>query len=105
MSNAGLWLLAAAASMGLATNWLALSLPAHWRQVFNIDEVAPGYLRTLGWLALIVSAVCCFKADHPSMAVLVWFTLLPVAAVATAMTLSYRPVLLRLFCPAFLRTR
>jgi len=39
------------------------------------------------------------------MAVLVWFTLLPVAAVATAMTLSYRPVLLRLFCPVFLRTR
>ncbi len=105
MSNAGLWLLGAAASMGLATSWLALSLPAHWRQVFSADEVAPDYLRSLGWLALMVSAVCCFKADHPSMAVLVWFTLLPVAAVATAMTLSYRPVLLRLFCPVFLRTR
>jgi hypothetical protein len=39
------------------------------------------------------------------MAVLVWFTLLPVAAVATAMTLSYRPALLRRFCPVFLRTR
>ena len=103
MNNANLWLLAAAASMGLATNWLALSLPAHWRQVFNTDEVAPGYLRTLGWLALSVSVLCCFKADHPSMAVLVWFTLLPVAAVATALTLSYRPALLRMVCPVFLR--
>ena len=105
MSNAGLWLLGAAASMGLATSWLALSLPAHWRQVFSADEVAPDYLRSLGWLALMVSAVCCFKADHPSMAVLVWLTLLPVAAVATAITLSYRLGLLRLFCPIFLRTR
>lgn len=105
MSNAGLWLLAAVASMGLATSWLALSLPAHWRQVFTADEIAPGYLRTLGWLALSVSMLCCFKADHPSMAVLVWFTLLPVAAVATAMTLSYRPALLRTICPAFLHTR
>jgi hypothetical protein len=39
------------------------------------------------------------------MAVLVWLTLLPVAAVATAITLSYRLGLLRLFCPLFLRTR
>lgn len=105
MSNAGLWLLAAAASMGLATGWLALSLPVHWRQVFSADEVAPSYLRTLGWLALSVSVLCCFKADHPSMAVLVWFTLLPVAAVATAMALSYRPALLRAICPVFLRAR
>ncbi len=98
-------MLAAAVSMWLATNWLALSLPVHWRQVFVADEVAPGYLRTLGWLALAVSVLCCFKADHPSMAVLVWFTLLPVAAVVTAMTLSYRPALLRAACPAFLRAR
>lgn len=103
MSNAGVWLLAAAASMWLATSWLALSLPAHWRQVFAAGETAPGYLRVLGWLALVVSVLCCFQADHPSMAVLVWFTLLPVAAVATAMTLSYRPALLRVVCPAFLR--
>ena len=105
MSNAGLWLLAAAASMVLATSWLALSLPAHWRQVFALEEGAPGYLRTLGWLALAVSVLCCFKADHPSMAVLVWFTLLPVAAVVTAITLSYRPALLRTICPAFLHAR
>lgn len=105
MSNAGLWLLAAAASMWLATSWLALSLPAHWRQVFSAGEVAPGYLRVLGWLALGVSVLCCFQADHPSMAVLVWFTLLPLAAVATAMTLSYRPALLRLACPVFLFSR
>lgn len=104
MSNAGLWLLAAAASMVLATSWLALSLPAHWRQVFGSEAGAPSYLRPLGWLALLVSALCCFKADHPSMAVLVWFTLLPVAAVATAMALSYRPALLRAVCPVFLRT-
>lgn len=102
MNSAGLWLFAAVVSMGLATSWLALSLPAHWRQVFSAEEIAPSYLRTLGWLALLVSVLCCFKADHPSMAVLVWFTLLPVAAVATAMVLSYRPALLRKVCPAYL---
>lgn len=105
MSNAGLWLLAAAASMVLATSWLALSLPVHWRQVFASAEGTPSYLRTLGWLALAVSALCCFKADHPSMAVLVWCTLLPVAAVATALILSYRPALLRTIWPAFLHMR
>ena len=105
MSNAGLWLLAAAVSMVLATGWLALSLPAHWRQVFASEEGAPGYLRTLGWLALAVSVMCCFKADHPSMAVPVWFTLLPVAAGVTAITLSYRAALLRTICPAFLHAR
>ena len=100
------WLLLAAVAMLLATGWLALSLQPHWRQVFGTDAPPSALrLRAAGWSALLAAAVCCFAADHPSMAVLVWFTLLPVAAVATAMTLSYRPALLRVVCPVFLRAR
>ena len=98
------WLLLAAVAMLLATGWLALSLPPHWRQVFGTDAPPSALrLRTAGWSALLAAAVCCFAADHPSMAVLVWFTLFSAAAMITSMVLSYRPALLRPLCPSLLR--
>ncbi|MEL0168569.1 MAG: DUF3325 domain-containing protein [Pseudomonadaceae bacterium] len=100
-----LWLLLAAVTMLLATGWLALSLPSHWRQVHPDSSTTPAVLRlrAAGWSALLVAALCCFKADHPSMAVLVWFTLFSAAAMVTSMLLSYRPTWLRAFCPSLLR--
>ena len=63
------------------------------------------YVRTRPFTITCVGFPCTLNPSKPSMAVLVWLTLLPVAAVATAITLSYRLGLLRLFCPLFLRTR
>ncbi|WP_321348681.1 DUF3325 domain-containing protein [Halopseudomonas oceani] len=100
-----LWLVCAALLMLLATCWLALSLQSHWRQVFARTDATPATkrLRVAGWTALLLSALCCLKADHPSMAVLVWFTLFSAAAMTTSMLLSYRPLWLRLVCLPLLR--
>lgn len=99
------WLLLAAVTMLLATGWLALSLQTHWRQVYGSGAAVPAVLRfrIAGWSALLVAALCCFKADHPSMAVLVWFTLFSAAAMTISMLLSYRPSWLRALCPSLLR--
>lgn len=92
-----LFLLAAGLLSLLAMAWLALSLPAHWKQV-RPGTAGPdsGRLRLAGWLALLGSGVCCLQADHPSMAVLVWLMLLAAAAFSLGMLLSYRPTLLRI---------
>lgn len=97
------WLVAAALCTVLSMTWLAVSLKNHWRQVYPDKENIPHQtrLRAAGALFLLASIVCCFTADHPSMAVLVWVMLLPAAAMAVAMTLSNRPALLQLICPAF----
>lgn len=77
--------------LGMA--WLALSLSAHWRQVYNtpLGKLPTLGLRGAGSAALLVSALCCFAADHPSMAVLVWVMLLAGAALTVAMVLTWRP--------------
>lgn len=100
-----LWLIAAALSMFLSMSWLALSLKSHWQQVFPAQDFRPHKvrLRSAGTIFLLLSAICCFKADHPSMAVLVWVMLLPCAAMTVAMTLSKHPTTLQLICPAFNR--
>lgn len=82
--------------------WLALAMDAHWEQVHG--GVAPPRearlaLRLLGICGLLVSAVLCFLADRPSMATLVWVMLLSGAALSIALTLTWRPGLLRAWWP------
>ena len=90
---------AAAALAGLA--WLALGMDSHWAQVHaDRPQAGPGRLRALGAIALASSLGLCLAADHPSMAVLVWFMLLAGAAIVIAMTLSTRPRWLRWLWPA-----
>ncbi len=102
MSSAALWLLVATVLSLLGMSWLALAMKVHWQQVFNnrVEQQNSlpnaGLLRVLGGVAIISSGLCCLQADHASMAVLVWFMLLTLAAFTVAMTLTSRPGLLAL---------
>ncbi|SEL62030.1 Protein of unknown function [Roseateles sp. YR242] len=94
--------LAAAAAAVIGFGWLALAMDTHWEQAHGaLPQPAslPKTLRVLGSLALLGSLVLCLNADHPSMAVLVWFMLLAAAVLTIAMTLSWRPQWLRWFWP------
>lgn len=81
--------------------WLALAMDIHWKKVHA--ERKPAHpariLRIAGWSGLLVSAVLCFMANRPSMAVLVWIMLLAATAPSVGMILSWRPQLLKLFWP------
>jgi len=90
-------LLACIAGMG----WLALSMPAHAQQVWNLVP-SPQHTRTLrcsGVVGLIAALMLCIRADHPSMAVLVWCMSLAGAALAVAFALAWRPHWLRALAP------
>ena len=92
-------LLAATLSTWLGMAWLALAMDVHWEQVHGTAPVKPGRtraLRILGSLALATSLGLCLKADHASMAFLVWIMVLAAAAFTVAMTLSWRPAWLRI---------
>jgi hypothetical protein len=93
MHNA-LLLLAAFVSTVVGMGWLALSLESHWSQVRGEHGATAGtvrLLRVLGGLALAASLALCLRADHATMAVLVWFMALAAAALVIAFTLSWRP--------------
>lgn len=106
MIEAG-WLIAAVVSTMLSMGWFALCYQSHWKQVFPQSPSQPNtfVLKLLGRFFLILSAVCCLAADHPSMAALVWIMLLAVAAMTVAMLLSHKPQWLRLICPSFFAAR
>lgn len=94
-----IWLCLAALCAVAGMGWLALSLEVHWRQVVGRDAVlcggATARLRRAGGLALVLCAVCCFIADRPSMAVLVWWMLLAGAGLLIAQALAWRAHWLR----------
>ena len=96
-----MWLIAAVVAAVLSMGWLALAYETHWQQVFPESRTLPetGRLKLTGWVFLSLSAVFCLKADHPSMAVLVWVMLLAVAAFSVAMMLSHSPAALKIICP------
>jgi hypothetical protein len=98
MSEAVTLCLAALFSLS-GMGWLALSLDAHWQQVFFRQEVPTARtskrLRLLGWTGLLLSAVLCFVANRPSMAVLVWIMLLAASAALMAQLLAWRAPWLR----------
>ena len=103
MANAGI-LLVLAVLMSLASfAWLALAMDVHWKKVQegrNTGAHPAKVLRVMGWIGLLVTAILCFLADRPSMAVLVWIMLLAAAAPSVGMLLSWRPQLLRMFWPS-----
>lgn len=87
-------LIAAFATTVAGMGWLALSLESHWRQVRGEQAASAGtvgLLRALGAVALGASLLLCLRADHASMAVLVWVMALAAAALLVAFTLSWRP--------------
>ena len=78
---------------GLA--WLALAMEVHWQQARGTHG-HPGRgtvlaLRSLGAVALLASLLACLRADHASMAVLVWVMSLAAASVVVALALAWRP--------------
>lgn len=92
---ASAWFLVAAASCGfIGMTFIALALPAHWEQVRGSRSAPAGSIKTLralGGAALLLSLAACLKADHASMASLVWLMLLTASALAVAFTLSWQP--------------
>ena len=75
--------------------WLALAMEVHWQQARGAqagpDRRTAMVLRILGSTALLVSLLVCLRADHATMAVLVWVMSLAAAALATALMLALRP--------------
>jgi hypothetical protein len=102
-----IWLIAAVMAALLSMSWLALAYESHWQQVFPDTGTLPNSsrLKLTGWVFLLLSAVFCLNADHPSMAVLVWVMLLAVAAFSVAMMLSHRPAILKVICPQLFAVR
>ena len=89
-------LLCSAAGAG----WMALAMETHWKQVQVHTAPVPDrgkarLLRVLGGLALSASLGLCLSVDHPSMAALVWIMTLAASALLIALTLAWRPRLLR----------
>jgi hypothetical protein len=74
--------------------WLALSMKAHWRQVRGTPAPPRGTSRQLRWMgfaAVLASLLLCLRADHLSMAALVWVMSLIPAILIVAFTLAWRP--------------
>lgn len=90
-------LLAAIISNTVGFAWLALSMESHWRQVLGprqLTRQSVVVLRTLGVLGLALSLFLCLRADHATMAPLVWVMALASAALVVAFTLAWRPGIL-----------
>lgn len=90
MENETIWLIPAIILMAMAMGWLALAKPVHWKQV-EAGKPISIRLQTMGIVTLILSAICCLRADHASMAILVWFMLIAATAISVGMILSTKP--------------
>lgn len=75
--------------------WLALAMEEHWQQVRgHAVQHRPRTvtsLRALGVIALLASLLLCLRADHATMAVLVWVMSLAAGSLVVALTLAWRP--------------
>ncbi|MFT3799682.1 MAG: DUF3325 domain-containing protein [Burkholderiaceae bacterium] len=101
-----IWLVGAALASILGFAWLALAMDGHWHQVYGDAGRPTGWrniLRMFGAAGLLVSAALCFVADHPAMAALVWVMLLAASAPLIALTLAWKPRLLRIVWPCRVR--
>lgn len=81
-----------AATCGMA--WFALAKRPHWAQVRGSAPLASGSARTLralGTAALVASWLLCLRADHATIASLVWIMTMTASALIVAFTLAYRP--------------
>ncbi|HEX7770475.1 MAG TPA: DUF3325 domain-containing protein [Dokdonella sp.] len=98
---AGVLLLAALLANIAGMGWLALAMPVHAAQVWGTApaSVTLRLLRSLGAIGIVVALALCLRADHASMAVLVWVMTLSGAALLVAFLLAARPRWLRLLAP------
>ena len=74
--------------------WFALAMDTHWQQVREGAAAPRGArtaLRVSGALALCGSLLLCLRADHVTMAPLVWLMSIAGGAVAVALALAWRP--------------
>jgi len=74
--------------------WLALSLDQHWRQLRSdqpLSRAVARRLRASGALSLLASAICCFEAEHASIAVLVWIMSATASALLVTFVLAFKP--------------
>ena len=93
-TTAALMLAAALLASTAGLGWFALAMQAHWEQVRGAQPLTRATalaLRALGAAALALSLWLCLRADHGSMASLVWVMALAAAALVVAFTLSWRP--------------
>jgi hypothetical protein len=93
MSDA-LLLVAAFLTIFCGMAWLALAMPVHWCQARGSappPRSTSRGLRALGVLALVVGGSLCVRADHPTMAALVWAMMVTASALAVAFVLAWRP--------------
>lgn len=77
--------------------WLALAMEVHWQQVRGgavPRRATVRLLQLLGAAGLMLSLGACLRADHATMAALVWVLTLAAAALTVTFTLSWRPRLL-----------
>jgi hypothetical protein len=105
-AHAAALLLVAVLSGFAGMAWLALAMPAHAEQVWGhaLEFRHARIMRVAGALGIASSLAFCLRADHASMAVLVWLMTLSGSALLVAMLLSGHPRLLRLLAP-WVRTR
>ena len=92
-ATAALPLLAAVLACMAGMGWLALAMDVHWEQVRGA-ALPPGTaprLRVLGILGLLTGLALCLRADHASMAALVWVMALGASALTVALVLTWRP--------------
>lgn len=92
-----LLLLAAGASL-VGCACLALSQDRHRLAVAGDRRHpprTPGHTRSLGWYLLAASLLACTLRDGGAFAALLWPLLVGASAFAVALTLTYRPELLR----------
>jgi uncharacterized membrane protein len=74
-------------------SYLALSLKSHWQQLQSLKKLSQQRVivyRIVGSVFIFAALIFCFRADQPSIAILVWVMSATVTAKAVAFTLSYR---------------
>jgi hypothetical protein len=74
--------------------WFAFAKQPHWQQARGRQALPPRTARSLqllGALALASSLLLCLRADHASMAALVWVMMLAGSSLLVAFGLAYRP--------------
>ena len=75
----------------------ALAIPAHWAQASGQQgdtALRRRRLRTVGIFMLSLAYVLCVSRDGPSFGSLLWVLSISAAAIAVALTLTWRPKLL-----------
>lgn len=89
-----LWWMLAYASCVAGMGCLALAMESHWEQVrgsARASRRAVTALRVLGVAGLLGSLLACLRADHASMAALVWVMTLAASALTVAFSLTWCP--------------